>query len=406
MDGPTLPIIGNPMLWHFQALEFLPNIAFLAVMGILPLGYPILACISIICTCCTDSKILIMNCLARCWQGFCKWVGGHLGTVATVAFPNLFSMRHISVASESESADNEQHVQAGGRRLVKEILFLNRATKFGTYTSRQTSKYSGQLIGIFGILGTIILLFSSMAFFRYFPVTLGTECVEEDGKSNTWFCYHANASSSDQAINCTLYNINNPPDESNSSALICYAISGELAKSSAAALGLYKISSLCVFLAVRFALIWDRWCGKVHEKINKKPGCKKCQCITHKYCCALVYSLVCFILFQTIAVFLVYIYFVLNPISNEYTFNHHLTGEYVYRISIAYIFFFLAFFFLIIPCNMLVCHKGMNSNYYFLASKGKEEFQTTESDSESNNGYDEIGQSGLKYPLNEVHGRV
>ena len=404
MDGPTLPIIGNPMLCLFHLLEFLPTVCFLAVTCLVTVFYMLLLLESY-------AKLFYENpelekpIHINCWQSFCKWADGQLGTVATVAFPNLFSMRHISIASELESADNEQHVQADGRRLVKEILFLNRATKFGTYDSRKTCTYSGRLIRVFGMLGTIILLLSAGAFFRYFPVTLGTECVE-DGKFNTWFCYYANASISDQAINCTLYNINNPPDESNSSALICYAISGELAKSSAAAVGLYQISSICVFLAVRFALNWNRWCGKVRGKMNKKPGCKTCQCIMHKYCCVFVYSVACFILFITIAFFLLYTY-IPNSISNEYTSNHYLTGEFVYRFSFVYIFIFLGIFFLVLPIT-LIHYKGMNSSYYFLASEGKEELQTTESDSGSNNGYDEIRQSGENYPLNEVyvHDRV
>ena len=388
MDDPTLPIIGSPMLWQFHFLEFLPTAFFLAVMFLLTMVYIAILFESYIKICCTKLEKLIH---INCWQCFCKWADGQLGIITTVAFPNLFSIRHISVASDSEleSANNEQHVQAGGRRLVKEILFLDRATKFGTYTSRQTSKYSGKLVRVFGILGSIILLFSAMAFFRYFPVTLGTECVEEDGKSYTWFCYYANANSSDQAINCTLYN-NNPPDESNSSALICYAISGELAKSSAAALGLYKISSACVCVVVYIALKWNRWCGKVREKLNKKRirRYKTCQCITHKYCCTLVYSLSCYILFTTIGIFLLYTY-VPNSISSEYTSNHYLTGEFVYRFSIVYVFIFLGIFSLVMPFT-LIFYKGMNSSYYFLASEGEEKIQTTESDSGSNNGYDEI----------------
>ena len=384
MGGPTLPVIGNPMRVLFLLLEFLPTAFFMAVMWI----FSILLFIVFLCKSC---KILFKNSKEvhkmnkepnnDCWQCCNKGIDGLLGTITVLVFPTLFSMRHISVPSESrtsEAAVNEQ--QASERKHVKEILFVDRTTKFGTYDSRKTPKYSGLLIQVFGMLGTIILLLSAGAFFRYFPVTLGSECVEEDAKFNTWFCYHANASRSDQAINCTLYNINNPPDESNSSALICYAISGELAKPSAAAYGLYKISSLCVLIAVHIALKWGSCCGKAHEWISKKkPWCENHPCEI-KLCYVLAYSSASFAFFLIITIIILLTYGV-NAI--DYTPNHYFTGEFVYRLSILYIFLFLAIFFLVIPCNMLICYEGINSSYYFLASEGEEEFQTTEPDSES-----------------------
>ena len=381
MDGPTLPIIGNPMRVLFLLCEFLPTAFFMAMMWI----FSIILFIVFLCKPCIihsenskedHKKNEEPN--NNCCQCFNKGIDGLLGTITVLVFPTLFSMRHISVLSESralEAAVNEQ--QASERKLVKEILFVDRTTKFGTYYNNETNKYSGLLIRVFGVLGIAILLFSAGAFFRYFPVTLGTECVEEDDRFNTWFCYHANASISDQAINCTLYNINNPPDESNSSALICYAISGELAKSSAAALGLYKISSLCVLIAVHIALKWGSCCGKAHEWISKKkPWCEHHPCeIIYKLCYVLAYSSASCALFLIIAIIILLTY---GENAIDYTPNHYLTGEFVYRLSILYIFLFLAIFFLIIPCNMLICYKGINSSYYFLASKGKEELQDTE----------------------------
>ena len=407
MDGSTLPLFGNPSLWKFRLLELVPTFVFMFVMWICSVVYLLFfsfkPAVKLLCGNSEHCK----TCLS-CLQRFDKWIDEHLGTISVIVFPRLFSMKHISVASESlpsrsllsqsvpfEPELSAVNVQPNGRKYVKEILFLDRTTKSDTHDSRKTFFiYSIVLIRVFGMLGSIILLFSAVAFFRYFPVTLGTQCVEEDGKFNTWFCYHANASNSDQAINCTLYNINNPPDKSNSSALICYAISGELAKSSAAALGLYKISSICVLFAVHIALILDRLCGKVckHKWFNKMFNCEK-HPRTIKLCYVCGYSLACFVLFLAIGVILLYRY-IINSISNEYTFNHYFTGEFMYGVSLVSIFFILAIFFLIIPCNMLICYKGINSSYYFLASEGEEEFQDTDSDSESDNGYDEIGQSG------------
>ena len=229
MAVATLPIIGTPPKEFFLALDYLPFAVLLLVL-IGWQGYIVVTllgdhvCRKYQCGKCLDCKLV-------------QFVGN---TVCVTLFPNLF----------------KKHKQCRGSNERTFILFLDRNIE-----NQSRLKYA------LHSLGFSILLVSALVFFRLFPVALSSECLEKDALLRSLFCY---TNQSDFPVDCIEFATNTTREASDSSTVVCYALSTSIGLAVAAALGFAKLVAGLVTAYVRAS---EYWLTKEWKKEKWKKYC-------------------------------------------------------------------------------------------------------------------------------------
>ena len=344
---PKLPIIGiTPQRSLFILLEAVPDGAFLilfAVIELMAIIAFVYLCISVKCNCKLLKKFEELVVKLHKYELYCF-------QLPVYVFPKLFAKKKIQLEGKGDS---------------EEILYLDQRLQLSFGEKEWRSQC---VVILFTTLAVMVCCITALGFFRYFPVTISLECMEEDNNFNTLFCYTDTKKwrYEDLPLDCEEYqNMNKSEkivntDDSNSngfeSDIICYALSVDIAKSSAVAFGIYKFLSILVFATVFAGKLLVQFCLRC---AHGKCGCERSSI---KCCSAICYSLMCVSAFVVSGIVSI---FVLNSKSDLKNLG---TGELYYRLAYVIGFFVCAVYFLYIPLYTLHFIDGEDTYSYLATS--------------------------------------
>ena len=316
---PGLPVIGHPQRSLFILLESVPVAAFFVLFTVIEL-------MAILFTCYPLYLAILPEILGKLLH---KGVS-FLFKLPVYVFPKLFTKKKLRLEGEEES---------------EELLYLDQPLQL----SYRGKKWQSQcVVLLFATLAVMACCITALGFFRYFPVSISLECLEKDNNFNTLFCYTDTKDWHywDLPLDCEEYQQMNKSDkivntdDSNSngfeSDVVCYALSLDIGKSAAIALGIYKILSFLVVATVFIMKIWVRLWLCCAQCCKFKPS--------HTMCCSTIcYSCICFVAISTSGI--------LSIIFLEFKSDLKIfgVGESYYRLAYCLAFFIPAVYFLYIP---------------------------------------------------------
>ena len=218
MTVPTLPGTSwSPPLWIFMALDY---------------GGEALAYLLLLITVSLAYFYFFRYCCKSCCEGKCTWIVDFLTKgsriLNVVMFPGLFNKHKDRDLDKSRS--NKRWITR------KFILFLDRRVE-----------NNFQIIISFYFLSLAIFSTGLLAFFRYIPVEISSECLRKDDHDRDLFCY---TNGSAWPVDCAAYNSTN--SDLQEIDFLCYSFSVfDLGIAIAAAAALAKLATVCITIYIR-----------------------------------------------------------------------------------------------------------------------------------------------------------